>query len=196
MERSKSLIRGTSGGEFMIKKILIAIAVVVAAVFAIAAFQPADYKIERTITIGAPAEKVFPHVNSQKNVSAWSPWLELDPNALITYEGPAEGVGSISTWKGNKDIGAGKSTITESRPNEYVKFKLDFYEPMVSEAEGEYILKSEAGQTTMTWTMFGKNTFIGRVMCMFMSMDKMVGGTFEKGLNNLKTLVESQKQDL
>jgi hypothetical protein len=37
----------------------------------------------------------------------------------------------------------------------------------------------------------GKNNFIGRAVCLFMDMDKMVGGEFEKGLNQLKSIVEA-----
>jgi hypothetical protein len=43
--------------------------------------------------------------------------------------------------------------------------------------------------------MTGKNGFLGKAMCMFMSMDKMVGGDFEKGLANLKAAAEGKKTE-
>jgi hypothetical protein len=38
--------------------------------------------------------------------------------------------------------------------------------------------------------MSGKNNFIARAFCLFVNMDKMVGGEFEKGLENLKSVTE------
>lgn len=44
----------------------------------------------------------------------------------------------------------------------------------------------------MTWTMTGTNDFIGRAMCTVMNMDRMVGGQFEKGLENVRAQVEKK----
>ena len=174
----------------MLKKVLIGLVAIIAIFMIFVAKQPSDYKIERSIVISAPAEIVFHYVNNVREANKWNPWLELDPKASVGYEGPPAGAGAISTWKGDSNVGAGKLEITESRPNEYIKTKLDFFEPMANTAEGEYILKTEGQETTVTWTMFGKNTFVGRMMCVFMNMDKMVGGQFEKGLANLKKMAE------
>ena len=55
----------------------------------------------------------------------------------------------------------------------------------------DYLLKPNGNQTTVTWRVTGKNNFVSRLMCSFVDVDKMVGGMFEKGLSNLKRLVES-----
>ena len=48
------------------------------------------------------------------------------------------------------------------------------------------------GDTThVTWTTTGPKTFMTRFIGVFMSMDKMLGPDFEKGLAKLKALVES-----
>ena len=39
--------------------------------------------------------------------------------------------------------------------------------------------------------MTGKNNFIAKAMCMFMNMDKMIGGQFEKGLAAMKAVAEA-----
>jgi hypothetical protein len=39
--------------------------------------------------------------------------------------------------------------------------------------------------------MSGKNNFVSKAFCMFMDMDKTVGGDFEKGLANLKNIAEA-----
>jgi hypothetical protein len=38
--------------------------------------------------------------------------------------------------------------------------------------------------------MTGQNNFLARAICMFVSMDKMVGGMFEQGLAQMKSTVE------
>ena len=37
----------------------------------------------------------------------------------------------------------------------------------------------------------GEKNFMAKAFCLFMSMNKMIGGKFEKALANLKTIAES-----
>jgi hypothetical protein len=108
-----------------------------------------------------------------------------------TYTGPATGVGSVCSWQGNRDVGAGSATIIESKPGELVRIKMDWKEPMEGTSTVDFIFKPEGQKTVVTWHMYGAQNFVGKVMCLFMSMDKMVGGNFEKGLADLKALVEA-----
>jgi hypothetical protein len=178
----------------MIKKILLVLLAIVAVVLIIGAFQPSTYHVERSVTIAAPAADVFAQVNDLQKAQVWSPWVKLDPNAKYTFEGPASGVGAINAWAGNSNVGEGRQTIIESRPNELVRLKLEFLKPMAGEATAEFNLKSEGNGTRVTWSMSGPKNYISKVMCMFMNMDKMIGGQFEKGLANLKTLTEGAKK--
>lgn len=174
----------------MIKKILLLVLAIVAIVLIVAAFQPNTYRVERSITIAAPAAAVFPQVNDLHQAQAWSPWVKLDPNAKYTFAGPTSGVGAIISWAGNKDVGEGRETIVASQPNELVRIKLEFFKPMSGVATTEFQLKPESNGTQVTWSMTGDKNYLSKVMCMFMSMDKMIGGDFERGLANLKALVE------
>ena len=167
---------------------LIAIAVIIVAI--VAAMQPSDFRVTRTATITAPASAVFPHVNDLQKWDAWSPWAKLDPNAKNSFEGPASSVGAIMRWAGNNKVGQGSMTIIESRPDEFVQFKLEFLKPFKATNTAEFTFNSENNQTTVTWSMYGKNNFMGKAMGLFMSCDKMVGGQFEKGLATLKSVVE------
>ena len=175
----------------MLKKILIIIGVIVAVFVIVVALQPADYHVARTATIAAPAEKVFAQVNELKKWEAWSPWVKIDPTMKQTYEGPASGTGAISRWAGNNRVGEGSMTIAESRPNELVRFNLEFIKPMAGTSTSEFSFKPQGNLTAVTWSMSGKNNFIGKAMCLFMNMDKMVGGQFETGLTALKSIAES-----
>ena len=175
----------------MFKKILIGIAVVIVVFLVVVAFQPSDYRVSRSASIAAPPAAVFPHVNELKKWEPWSPWMKLDPNARSTFEGPPAGKGAAMSWAGNNQVGEGKMTITESKPNELVQFHLEFYKPMAGTSEAEFTFKPEGNQTVVTWSMTGKNNFIAKAMCLFMNMDKMVGGEFDKGLASLKSIAGS-----
>ncbi len=175
----------------MLKKILIVIGIIVVVFVIIVALQPAEFHVARTVTIGAAAELVFAQVNELKKWEAWSPWVKMDPAMKQTYEGPASGTGAISRWAGNNQVGEGSMTITESRPNELIRFNLQFIKPMAGTSTAEFNFKPEGKQTTVTWSMSGRNNFIAKAMCLFMNMDKMVGGEFEKGLAQIKSITET-----
>lgn len=174
----------------MLKKILGAVGVIVALFLVYVAFQPADYVISREIKINAPAEKIFPFLNSSKLAEKWGPWSEVDPEAKMVYSGPDEGVGAQTSWDSGKQLGTGSATIAESVINQKVGIKLEYVKPMNMSQYAEYIITPSDAGSVVTWKVQGKNTFMGRVMCVFVNMDKMVGGMFEKGLSNLKNLVE------
>jgi len=176
----------------MFKKIGIALALAVLAIVGFAALQPADYTISREITINAPAEKIYPYLNNSKLAEQWGPWPEVDPNAKMTYSGPDAGPGSKASWDSSGQLGTGSATISESVPNQKVVIQLEYSKPMGMTQLSEYLVRSSGNQSVVTWKVSGKNTLPGRIMCIFINMDKMVGGMFEKGLSNLKTLVEKQ----
>lgn len=175
----------------MLKKILIVIGVIIVVFVIIVALQPAEFHVARTATIVAPAEFVFAQVNELKKWDAWSPWVKMDPAMKQTYEGPVSGKGAISRWAGNNQVGEGSMTIIESRPNELIRFNLEFIKPMAGTSTAEFSFKPEGNQTTVTWSMSGRNNFIAKAMCLFMNMDKMVGGEFEKGLAQMKSITEA-----
>ncbi len=175
----------------MLGKIAFGLFAVLVVFLGAVALQPADYLITREITIQAAPEKIFPYLNNSKLAERWGPWLEIDPDAKMTYSGPDAGVGSKASWTGGKQLGTGSATIVESTPNQRVAIKLEYQEPMNMVQDAEYTVKNMGGQSVVTWSVRGKNTFMGRVMCVFMNMDKVVGSMFEKGLSKLKTLVET-----
>ena len=172
------------------KKILPGIAVIVVVFLVVVAMQPSGFRVTRSATIAAPPAVVFPHVNELKKWEPWSPWMKLDPAAKSTFDGPPAGKGAAMSWAGNNEVGEGRMTITESRPNEQVRFHLEFYKPMAGASDAEFTFKPQGSQTEVTWTMTGKNNFIAKAMCLFMNMDKMIGGQFEQGLAGMKAIAE------
>lgn len=174
----------------MLKKILLGVAIVLAAVLVIAAFQPDEFSLERRTTINAAPDSVFAHINDFHRWDAWSPWAKLDPNMTTTYGGPPSGVGSVYEWKGNSAVGSGRMTITESTPASKVVIALDFLEPMEANNITTFALTPNGSGTDVSWTMSGKSNYLSKLMTTFVSMEKMVGPDFEKGLAQLKTAAE------
>ncbi len=175
----------------MLIKILIAVAAIIVVFVIIVAMRPADFRVTRSATINAPPPAVFAQVNDLHNWQAWSPWAKLDPAVRNTFEGPSAGVGAIFRWAGNNKVGEGNMTITESRPNEFVSFKLVFLKPFANTTTAEFTFKPEGNQTTVTWSMFGKNGFMGKAFGLFVDSDKMIGGDFERGLAQLNSVLET-----
>jgi uncharacterized protein YndB with AHSA1/START domain len=173
----------------MLYKILIAVAVLVILFLLVVATRPADFRISRTATITAPPELVFEQVNDLHKWQDWSPWAKLDPEAKITFDGPAAGQRASFHWAGNSKVGEGTMTLEESRPSELVRFKIDFMRPFAATNAAEFTFKPAGDQIEVTWTMTGKNGFMAKAFNMFVDCDKMVGGDFEKGFENLKGLV-------
>lgn len=175
----------------MIKKIALLLAAMIAALVVVVAMQPSEFRITRTATVSAPAAAVFAQVNDFHNWETWSPWAKLDPAMKQTFAGAPAGTGAIYTWAGNAQVGEGRMTVTESRPNELIKIKLEFLKPFASVATADFTFNTESNQTSVTWSMEGRNNFFAKAIGLFLNMDKMVGGQFETGLAQMKAAAET-----
>ena len=175
----------------MIKKVLLVLAAIVVLLVVVASLQPSTYRVARIASISAPPDVIFAQVNDLHRWEAWSPWEKLDPAMKRTYEGAPAGKGAVYAWTGNSQVGEGRMTVTESRPNELIRFKLDFLKPFASTCTAEFTFKPEGNQTAVTWSMAGEKNLMCKAVGLFMSMDKMLGSEFEKGLSNLKSVTET-----
>lgn len=169
----------------MIKKILIGLAAVIAILGIVIALQPGSFRVERSATLDASPADLFAQVNDHRKFARWNPWMDLDPHVINTYTGPESGVGAACSWKGNRNIGAGSSTIIESKPNELVRMRMDWKEPMEGTSTVDFTFKPEGGKTVVTWAMYGPQTFMGKAVSLFMNCEEMCGPQFEKGLLRL-----------
>jgi len=170
--------------------VLVVIGAVVALFLVYVATRPSDFKVSRSATIAAPASLVFPQVNDLHKWEAWSPWAKMDPNAKTTYDGPPAGVGAAFAWSGNNKIGQGRMTITDSRPNEMVQFRLDFEKPMKGTNVATFAFQPAGDSATVTWTMTGQYNFMGKLFNVIINCDKMCASQFDKGLADMKTIAE------
>jgi hypothetical protein len=172
----------------MLKKILIGLAAVILIFVIVVAMQPADFKVERSEVIAAAPEIVHTKVNDFTVWKDWSPWAKMDPETKLTISENAVGEGANYAWD-SKKTGAGTMAITSSSP-EAIAIDLNFTKPFKADNKVVFSFLSIHGGTQITWTMTGKNGFMGKAFGLFFDMDKMVGGDFEKGLKDIKRLSE------
>jgi hypothetical protein len=174
----------------MLKIIGILLVVAVAGLLIYAAMQPEDFRIQRSTTVKAPPERIYPHIANLHAWGPWSPWEKKDPAMKRTFSGPDSGVGAAYAWEGDKNVGSGKMTILEATAPGKVVIKLEFLKPFEATNTAEFTLQPQGDSTTINWAMYGKNKFLSKLVCVFMSMEKMVGPDFEAGLAGLKALAE------
>lgn len=149
------------------------------------------YVVERSLVIDAPPHEVFGRVSNFRNWSEWSPWEELDPSMQKTYTGKDGAVGSTYSWQGNRKAGHGRMMISGLDAPTGATIDLQFLKPFKSQSTTAFHLAEDGGSTRVTWTMTGAHTWMSKIMGIFVSMDKMIGKDFEKGLANLKTVSEA-----
>ncbi len=177
----------------MLKIILIVLAVIAVAVIALliyAATRPDSFRVQRSITIKAPAEKIFPQVNDLRAQQSWSPWEAKDPAMKRTYSGEQSGKGAKYEWLGNKNVGHGRMEVVESTPPTRLLMKLDFIAPFAANNMAEFVLEPKGDSTVVTWAIYGPSPFMSKLMGVFMNMDTMIGKEFDTGLANLKAQME------
>ena len=177
----------------MLKTILIIVAILAVGVGGLVAYaamtQPDTFRVQRAMTINAPADKLVGILSDLRRGAEWSPYEKKDLAMKKTFSGPASGPGAKLEWDGNKDVGAGTLTVKDVTPSK-VTLNLNMTRPMTANNIVEYSLAPQGNATNMTWALHGPMPLISKVMCVFMSLDKMVGGDMERGLKDLKALAE------
>ncbi|PTY02858.1 polyketide cyclase [Opitutaceae bacterium EW11] len=176
----------------MLIKILAGLLALVVLFAIVVSFQPATFRVVRSATIAAPANVVFAQINDFHKMEVWSPWAKMDPAMKTTFSGPEAGPGASYAWAGNSQVGEGRLTIVESKPYERIQYRQEFFKPMKGVNTAEFTFTPQGDRTLVTWTMFGDQNFVAKAFGLFVSMDKMIGGTFEQGLANLRTIAESE----
>lgn len=176
----------------MLKKIFIGLGLIFACLLIVAALKPSHFRVSREIMVYASPEAIFPFVNEPRKVDEWSPWTEMDPTVKMEYSGPAGGIGAVASWKDAKQMGTGSATVVESVPGKLVKTKLVYTKPFNMEQMAQFDLEPSPEGTLVRWSVEGESNFVGRFFCLFKDMEKMIGGTFDKGLAKLRVKVEER----
>jgi hypothetical protein len=173
----------------MFKKIAIAIVVLFAALLGYAALQPDTFHVERMATVAAGPERILPLLGDFHRWQAWSPWEKLDPQMKRTFAGAPNGRGAVYEWSGNSNAGAGRMEIVSATASA-IAIKLDFLEPFASSNTTSFALQPSSAGTQIIWSMDGPMPYLSKLMCVFVSMDRLIGKDFETGLVQLKAAAE------
>jgi uncharacterized protein YndB with AHSA1/START domain len=175
----------------MLKKIVLVLVALLAMFLVVVYTRPADFRYERSIVIDAPPTAIFENVDDLARWTRWSPWEKLDPAMQRTYSATTRGSGATYTWQGNSDVGKGTMTIVESLPNERIAMLLEFKEPMAATNQVQFTFTPNGESTTVVWAMSGRNNFLARAFDLVLDLESMVTKDFDKGLAQLKAVVET-----
>jgi uncharacterized protein YndB with AHSA1/START domain len=174
----------------MLKAIGITVATAIGAVLVTATFQPDRFEVSRSTTIAAPPERIFGLISDFHRWQAWSPYEKLDPAMRRRFSGPEQGAGAVYQWEGNSKAGKGRMTILQAPSPTKVAIRLDFEQPLETHNVATFTLTPTGRSTTVTWAIAGPTPYLGKVIHLFLDMDRLVGRDFETGLANLKTIAE------
>ena len=172
----------------MIKAIALVVLAAVVAVLAAAAMRPDSFRVARSTTVQASADKLYPLINDLHQFNTWNPFERKDPEIKGEYRGPAAGPGAAYHFQGGKS-GSGSLRVVDSAPTR-VTMELHMLKPMEGRNRIEFTLQPRGNATEVTWAMEGPMPFLSRLMTLFFNMDRMIGGDFENGLATLKQRAE------
>ncbi|MBN9537786.1 MAG: SRPBCC family protein [Reyranella sp.] len=168
----------------------IVVVVAIAAVLIYAATKPDTFRVERSLAMNAPPEKIFPYITGLKRWQEWSPYEGRDPAMKRSYSGAESGKGAVYEWDGDKNVGKGRMEVLDETPPNKVVIKLDFIKPFEGHNTAELTVQPKGGQTVVTWAMYGPSPFMSKLIGTFINLDDMIGRDFADGLAKLKTIVE------
>ena len=173
-----------------VKRVGVAVLAAVVVLVGVAYWLPRQVTVTRTVAVAAPRAAVFALVGDLRRFGEWSPWLERDPDIVITFTGPLDGVGQTMEWASARpDIGKGRQTVTRVEPDGEIEMATD----LGGRGATTWIsLETSGATTTVTWglrTDLGASPF-ARYFGLW--MDGRVGPDFERGLARLKAIAEAQ----
>jgi uncharacterized protein YndB with AHSA1/START domain len=162
----------------------------VGALLIFASMKPDIFRVQRSTTIAAPPERIFPFIEDLHAFNLWNPYAQKDPNQKGTYAGPDKGPGASFAWESSKQ-GSGRMEILETSAPTKVAIKLVFIKPFAATNAAEFNIESRGANSVVTWSMNGPTPFVAKIFHVFVNVEKMVGRDFENGLANLKALAEA-----
>jgi hypothetical protein len=177
-----------------VKKVLIALAVLLLGFVGFVASRPGQFKLTRATTIAARPELVYAEIADFHRWNGWSPWDKIDPAMKREFSGPTSGVGAKYVWTGNDEVGTGSMEIVRAEAPTSVTIDLRFLEPFAQQNETLFSVRAKDGGSEVDWTMSGANNFMSKAYGVFVDVDAMVGGDFEKGLASLKVVAEAAEK--
>jgi uncharacterized protein YndB with AHSA1/START domain len=172
--------------------IVIAIAGIIVLLLIIGLFLKKDYSIKTEVVINNPKAVVFDYLKLLKNQNKFSVWASMDPNMKTEFRGTDGTEGFVSAWDSDmKNVGKGEQEILKFVDGERIDYEIRFLKPYKSTSWANITTTTvNDNQTRVRWEFNGNMKYPANLMLLFMNMEKMVGNDLNKGLQNLKTILE------
>jgi hypothetical protein len=150
-------------------------------------------KIEKSIQIKKNSGLVFNYLKMTRNQDNFSVWNMTDPNMKKTHQGIDGTIGFTYSWDSTmKNVGAGEQRITAIEEGRSIDYTIRFFRPMQNTGKSKFqITGSGNDSTSVVWIFDSPAKF---PMSLFSPIFKrMLGKDIEKGLINLKSILENQE---
>lgn len=151
------------------------------------------FNYERSGLINASADKIYPYLSNLRLGEKWNPYNQRDPEIKLNFTGADGTIGSKMDFAGNMEAGSGSVEIIKLIPDQSVEIHLIMTKPLAADNMISYTLTPEGNATKFTWRMYGDGGFMGKLMNVIIDCEKMMFKDFDQGIQNLKSVVESQK---
>jgi hypothetical protein len=149
-------------------------------------------KIEKSIEIKKNSKLVFDYLKMTRNQDNFSVWNMADPNMKKNHKGADGTVGFVYSWDSTmKNVGAGEQEINSIEEGRSIDYTIRFFRPMQNTGKIKFQVTSVgADNTSVVWTFDSPSKF---PMSLFSPIFKlMLGKDLQKGLCNLKRILENQ----
>lgn len=172
--------------------IVIALAGIIVLFLLIGFFTKKEYTVGRYVVINKPKTPVFDYLKFLKNQNKFSVWGMIDPNMKTEFRGTDGTKKFVSAWDSeNKNAGKGEQEILNIVEGERIDYEIRFIKPIKSTSWAYLTTKTiNDNQTRVYWEFNGKMKYPMNLMLLFMDMEKMIGNDLDKGLQNLKIILE------
>lgn len=149
-------------------------------------------KIEKSVEINKNSGLVFDYLKMTKNQDNFSVWNMADPTMKKNHHGTDGTVGFKYSWDSTiKNVGAGEQEITAIEEGKSIDYTIKFVRPMENTGKIRFLITSLGdSKTSVDWIFDSPSKF---PMILFAPIfKKMLGKDLEKGLANLKEILEKK----
>ncbi len=181
------------------KKILIAVVLVLLLIISAMLIAPKNYSVQRQVDVNKSDSLVFSYLKLLKNQDEFSVWARMDPGMKKSYLGEDGKPGFVSAWDSeDENVGSGEQEILAIEDGMRIDYELRFIKPY--EAVGRAYMEIEplsADSTRVIWAFEGNMPYPMNIMLLFMDMEQQLGPALEQGLENLKKIMNTESsQDM
>jgi uncharacterized protein YndB with AHSA1/START domain len=172
-----------------LKKAGLWLGIILLALILISFLFPTKIKVEESIEVNAPIDRVFDQVNDLRNWEKWSPWKRHDPTMEMTFSNPPAGQNAFYKWETqDKQMGNGKLTLSKVTNFEEIVTTVEMEKYGTS--QGVFTFKHSGDAIKVTWTMEEEVGVMPWSRYGGQFMKGMMSDQFEEGLKGIKFYTE------